>query len=318
MKNTIIIIFVSISMINPCLSQLSINTTTDKDVYEYGEIIILSGTVTNESDSAITIIGNVQGFFFPGYFNDIELQLTHLPAEVGYDFPPRTSYTSQFIFDPIRLGLPNSDGVDILISRYSWHTETEFISIMDTASITAPAYKGGQVFINYSMNAPVSDIEALRDSMNAAVMTSDTLEYLNSISERWQTSGYILDSLITKYQNDPRILYLYADREVFLDSLFVTNVDNSVDYDIDFTLYQNYPNPFNPVTTISYELSNRAPVNLRIYNIIGQKVETLVNNEQKRGRYQIVWDASSLPGGIYYYQLRTKDYVQTKKMLLIQ
>lgn len=316
MKNTIIITFLSIFLINHCLSQLSINTKTDKEVYESGEIIILSGTVTNDSDSTITIIGNVQGFFFPRYFNDVELQMTHLLAEIEYEFPPRTSYTSEYIIDPKRLGLPNMDGVDTLISRYSWYTETTSTFIMDTVSISAPAYKGGQVLIDYSINAPVSDIEALRDSMNATVMTSDTL--LTLISERWQTSGFVLDSLVTKYKDDPRILNLYADREIFLDSLFVTNVDNSVDYEIDFTLYQNYPNPFNPVTTISYELPTRAFVKLTIYNIIGQIVDTLVNNEQERGRHQIVWDASSLPSGVYYYQLRTKDYVKTKKMLLIQ
>jgi len=85
-----------------------------------------------------------------------------------------------------------------------------------------------------------------------------------------------------------------------------------------FTLYQNYPNPFNPSTTISYDLPVRARVKLVIYNLLGQEVATLVNDEQEPGRYSVNFDASGLPSGIYFYRLEAGKFVEQKKMILIK
>jgi hypothetical protein len=85
-----------------------------------------------------------------------------------------------------------------------------------------------------------------------------------------------------------------------------------------FMLYQNYPNPFNPSTTISYDLPIRAHVRLTIYNILGQEVATLVNNEQEPGRYNVKFDASGLPSGIYFYTLQTPYFTKTNKMVLVK
>jgi hypothetical protein len=318
MNNTLIILWLSVSILHQGISQLTVSTSTDKNTYEYGETIKILGTVHNESNSTVTIIGNIQGLFFLKYFDDTAFHMTHLPAEIGYEIPPKTSYTSQYKIDPERLGLPNRDGVHNIVTRYRWSTETEFISIMDTISISAPLFDGGQVLVSYSIHAPPSDIQALRDNMNATILTTDTLEFINTISERWQTSGFILDSLVSQYENDPRIFDLYADREVFLDTLFVTDVSDRFVYPDEFVLYQNYPNPFNPATAIQYELPGRAFVNLTVYNVIGEKVVTLVNCEQEGGLYEIVWDASGLSSGVYYYQLRTENYIETKNMILIQ
>jgi hypothetical protein len=91
-------------------------------------------------------------------------------------------------------------------------------------------------------------------------------------------------------------------------------------------LYPNYPNPFNPKTTINYELPARSAggqisnyVNLSIYNIIGEKVFTLVNQKQAAGMHQVEWDATSFASGVYYYQLRTDaGFIQTKKLVLLK
>jgi hypothetical protein len=85
------------------------------------------------------------------------------------------------------------------------------------------------------------------------------------------------------------------------------------------TLSQNYPNPFNPATTINYELPISNYVNLSIYNLLGQKVATLVNEQQQAGRYQVTWDASGFASGVYYYRLSANEgYVQTRKLLLLR
>jgi hypothetical protein len=90
-----------------------------------------------------------------------------------------------------------------------------------------------------------------------------------------------------------------------------------------FELAQNYPNPFNPTATIEYALPKPAMVELRIFNILGQAVRTLVNEEKGAGYYQVVWDGKDEVGrtvstGIYLYQIKAGDFVETKKMQLIK
>jgi len=86
----------------------------------------------------------------------------------------------------------------------------------------------------------------------------------------------------------------------------------------EFSLSQNYPNPFNPVTTISYSIPLKTNVKIVIYNTLGETITTLINKEQKRGKHKIRFNASRLPSGIYFYKLTTKDYSNTKKMILIK
>ncbi len=91
-----------------------------------------------------------------------------------------------------------------------------------------------------------------------------------------------------------------------------------------FALYQNYPNPFNPTTTIKYtipaivnvETQNLA--SLRIYNVLGEEVATLVNEKQSPGKYSVQFDASDLPSDVYFYTLRVGNFVETKKMILLK
>ena len=85
-----------------------------------------------------------------------------------------------------------------------------------------------------------------------------------------------------------------------------------------FTLDQNYPNPFNPSTTITYSLEQSGLVSLSIYNALGQRVTQLVNQSQSPGRYNVQWDASVAPSGIYYYRLEVGDVSLTRKMTLIK
>ncbi|HSD62790.1 MAG TPA: T9SS type A sorting domain-containing protein [Ignavibacteriaceae bacterium] len=87
----------------------------------------------------------------------------------------------------------------------------------------------------------------------------------------------------------------------------------------EYSLYNNYPNPFNPTTTIRFDLPERTNVELSVYNILGQKVKTLVASETKiPGRYEVSFNGNSLASGVYIYRLTTQNYSQTKKMLLIK
>jgi photosystem II stability/assembly factor-like uncharacterized protein len=83
-------------------------------------------------------------------------------------------------------------------------------------------------------------------------------------------------------------------------------------------LYQNYPNPFNPKTKIKFDIAKSEFVTLKIYNALGKEVETLINEKLSLGTYEINWDASQYPSGIYFYRLRTDNFNETKKMIMIK
>ncbi len=85
-----------------------------------------------------------------------------------------------------------------------------------------------------------------------------------------------------------------------------------------FALHQNYPNPFNSTTTIEFEISERASVNLIVYDILGREIEKLVDKELEPGRYKVNFNVVNLPSGVYFYTLKTAKFTQTNKMLLIK
>ncbi|HTX20127.1 MAG TPA: carboxypeptidase regulatory-like domain-containing protein [Bacteroidota bacterium] len=85
-----------------------------------------------------------------------------------------------------------------------------------------------------------------------------------------------------------------------------------------YALWQNYPNPFNPSTTIEFDLPRQSYVSLKVYNVLGQEVASLVDGDRPAGRYRQVWQASGAASGIYFYRLRTDLYSETRKMLLMK
>jgi hypothetical protein len=85
-----------------------------------------------------------------------------------------------------------------------------------------------------------------------------------------------------------------------------------------FKLYQNYPNPFNPTTKIRYSVPRSSNVTIKVYDILGNEIATLVNGEQEAGTYEVEFDAAILPSGIYFYKLQAGLFVETKKMILLR
>ncbi len=85
-----------------------------------------------------------------------------------------------------------------------------------------------------------------------------------------------------------------------------------------FTLNQNYPNPFNPSTRIEYQVASNSQVSLKVYDVLGKEVATLVNEEKPVGSYEVNFNASQLSSGIYFYKLQAGSFVETKKMILLK
>jgi len=141
----------------------------------------------------------------------------------------------------------------------------------------------------------------LRDTIHSGVPSSpETLEILLGIF------------------SDPPTTYFpqYADPPP--SYALVTNVKDDLEILNSFYLSQNFPNPFNPITTIRYQLPVAGNVTLRLYDVLGNEIATLVNEEKSVGVYEITIYAGNLPSGAYFYQLQTEGYVETKKMILLR
>ena len=86
----------------------------------------------------------------------------------------------------------------------------------------------------------------------------------------------------------------------------------------EFNLSQNYPNPFNPSTTINFSVPKSEFVTLKLYDVLGNEIMTLDSGEKSVGNYEVTFNASSLPSGIYFYKLQAGNSIETKKMVLMK
>jgi len=96
------------------------------------------------------------------------------------------------------------------------------------------------------------------------------------------------------------------------------NNDTTLHFPENLSLNQNFPNPFNPLTTISYQLPTKNFVTLKVYDLLGNEVATLVNEEKPAGRYETSFNSQQLPSGIYFYQLKSGAKIQNRKMVLVK
>ena len=175
-------------------------------------------------------------------------------------------------------------------------------------------------FNNLKFRIYNSDLAPLTDVMNATIsqerdqINQDIVFKDNKIFNVWQDNhehgvGYDIWANVYNFGN------------------LVTGVNNKkINTPISFELSQNYPNPFNPSTSIKYSVPSlergHVPslqqVELKVYDILGREVATLVNQRQNPGQYQVIFNAGNLASGTYFYRLRTGDFVQVKKMLLLK
>ncbi|HCV43335.1 MAG TPA: hypothetical protein DGH68_07610 [Bacteroidetes bacterium] len=98
----------------------------------------------------------------------------------------------------------------------------------------------------------------------------------------------------------------------------IVNVAGDHELPAQFTLGQNYPNPFNPSTAIEYSVPQRTSVEIKVFDVLGREVATLLNEEKSAGVFTVRWDASGMASGVYFYQLQAGSFVDVKKLILLK
>jgi len=119
-------------------------------------------------------------------------------------------------------------------------------------------------------------------------------------------------------KNSSYTFIITANRNLVANFVDATSVEKESGIPKEYSLLQNYPNPFNPSTTVKYTIPKSEFVTLKIYNLLGREILTLVNEEELPGNYEVKLDGTNLSSGIYFYKLQTEDFTQTKKMILLK
>lgn len=154
---------------------------------------------------------------------------------------------------------------------------------------------------------------------STGLYSTQTLSGLSTVwaQEGASTIGNVIVDMIDTRISDGLVVAATHGNGVFSANLAVTSVKPEV-LAREFSLSQNYPNPFNPTTAISYQVSAVSQVSLQVFDILGKKVTTLVNEKKSAGTYTVQFDASGLASGVYLYRLTAGDFVQTRKMILLR
>ncbi|MCL4509897.1 MAG: T9SS type A sorting domain-containing protein [Bacteroidetes bacterium] len=192
--------------------------------------------------------------------------------------------------------------------------------------------KGNEQIVSL-INLTKANSLAWRDT-HATQTTPDTLSGLqlslkvsNKVLKIWTASpdfydGSPVDLPFTQSGSTVSFILpslLYWDMIVVQYDTTATSVETSLNgLPESFFLSQNYPNPFNPSTTISYELSAMSFVSLKVYDVLGREVATLVSSRQSAGAHTVIFNAANLPSGVYFYRLTAPGFVKTEKMVLMQ
>ena len=165
---------------------------------------------------------------------------------------------------------------------------------------------------------------------SAELINNEVIEhtyYIPDIKHSALPSGQPTLEILLGIFSDPPITYIpqYAVPPASYWDTLVTDVKNDPEILNSYYLSQNFPNPFNPITTIRYQLPAAGNVSLKLYDILGNEIAILVNEEKSVGAYEITFYAGNLPSGVYFYQLKiypanggAEGFIQTKKMLLFK
>ncbi len=156
---------------------------------------------------------------------------------------------------------------------------------------------------------------------------SFVLQKSNDAGEHWQAVTPVINccvkgitSMVGTVDNNNFTLFIATDGDgvFYYEESLVSVNEKNFRAPLQYKLEQNYPNPFNPSTMITYEIPRETNVSIKIYNVLGKEITTLLNKNQKAGKYEIEWNAADFGSGVYFYTIKSDDFILTKKMILVR
>ena len=293
-----------------------------------------------------TITSLVSGQFYSGAMDTVfyspsetltAVDLTWMGIELNTPFAYDPS--KSLIVGVGQCGMAGTSGMRILQNAL---TNTGLRRVWSVGGCPFTPYPGGDRSVaNFGIDVVPVPVElisfsATTDSKNVNLNWVTATETNNSgfeIERRYDKTDWLEIGFVpghgttTEKQNYSYIdqnvnagIYSYRLKQVDFDGTFEysNEIFVNVTAPLEFTLDQNFPNPFNPNTLIKYSIPKSAQVSLKIFNTLGQEIETLVNEEKQGGTYEVNWNASNLQSGVYFYRLQTGSFVETKKMILMK
>ena len=175
-------------------------------------------------------------------------------------------------------------------------------------------------------DAPINDVIIDPANTNSLFIGTDVnVMYTNNLGTNWYVLGTGIPSNVPcqdlTFHNPSRALVVWTHgRSAFKTIVPITGIQNNVSQaPADFKLEQNYPNPFNPVTHLGFGISDLGFVSLKVYDVLGNRIVTLVNEKKSPGTYSVKWNAIDFSSGFYFYSLIIDGKImQTRKMLLVK
>jgi photosystem II stability/assembly factor-like uncharacterized protein len=280
----------------------------------------------NSGNSWESILDTLPDISCVSFYND-QLGFTGTNQTISYLYKT-TDLGSSWIFSN---EVGNYDGAGFLkiqilsndeVYVSSWYADWIAIGLMQKSTNQGATWKNIG-----SLNFGISDFEFKNKPYGWMLSPSGTISGTYNGGLNWSTLHY--STTIYNFEFfDSNLSYGISQDHIYItndgwstysvaDSI-VTGVGNENYLSNNFTLHQNYPNPFNPSTVIKYELPKNSWVTLKIYNVLGEEVQTLVSSEKEHGIHEAAFDASTLSSGIYIYNLRAGEFVESKKMLLLR
>lgn len=294
-------------------AQLFVEIKTDKNIYNYGESIIIECVVTNISDNDTTVMSGSSGTCQAEFiFNDFYSRdnTICLPMVEYLHFSPGGSRIYQWTIEPMKMGLPDRHGEQILVGEFLGR-------LLDTIFINAPKFYGGQLRVGF-YDSLKSEIDNLKLDLNVSVIESSFRSFDNSFSELWQIEGLSIDSVQNVLFSSGKFKFADLNRMIVYDKISTTGISDNIIPD-NYILSDAFPNPFNPSTSFYLSVEQPQNVEITLYTSIGEKVAEIFKgylNAQQNYKFNI--NGENLTSGIYFYTAKGEKFNITKKVLLLK
>jgi len=217
----------------------------------------------------------------------------------------------------VMMSYNDNDAIDINTLPFSHNNNIDLdmdVMCLDVNENNEFATLEEEVTLTWNLDNLPDDISIILTDLinNTSINLSDEYEYTFHTQEKGSFEPYLSESEFSSY---PKI----GESRFILSVVYGSSLDNKINLLPDnVILHQIHPNPFNPVTNITYGLHEYGNVELTVYNIQGEQVETLVNNFQVAGYHTLTWNASSYPSGVYLIRMDNGEFTQTQKVVLVK